>query len=220
MMSDINAAASGSSPESSSGHVQSSSPSEDKITFFLIGGLICIGVALLLFCAAPFFAFPEQSGVTNDLLKDKPDGGELSRRDLINFYYLVFKISLKPLFCLVAAIICLIVGIKLLRAVGFVTPEVIPPQDRILLQNAITEQKGEAISLYVHLSSLSGITGAFTKLGLSGLPLATIGMTLILAIFGLFNPQFVDLTKLTLGAFLGSFAQRKMDGTNYYSREK
>jgi hypothetical protein len=36
-------------------------------------------------------------------------------------------------------------------------------------------------SLYVKLSSLSGFTGTFNKLGLLGLPLATIALPLIFA---------------------------------------
>jgi hypothetical protein len=57
----------------------------------------------------------------------------------------------------------------------------------------------------------SGATGTFTKIGLTGLPLATILLTIFLGVAGLVNAQFFDLAKLTLGAFLGSFVQRQSE---------
>ncbi len=41
--------------------------------------------------------------------------------------------------------------------------------------------------MYVRLSSLSGITGFFQKIGVSGLPLATIFLTLIFALLTITN---------------------------------
>ena len=55
------------------------------------------------------------------------------------------------------------------------------------------------------------MTGTFTKVGLTGLPLATIILTIMLAILGIFNPQFFDLAQLTLGAFLGSYVQKRSE---------
>ena len=69
----------------------------------------------------------------------------------------------------------------------------------------------------MRLSSLRGFTGTFTKLGLSGLPLATIGLTLFFAMLALLpldtesQRSFFDLTKLTLGAFIGSFVQKAVE---------
>ena len=69
----------------------------------------------------------------------------------------------------------------------------------------------------MRLSSLSGFTGTFTKLGLTGLPLATVALTLIFAALALLpvglegQKSFFDLTKLTLGAFIGSFVQRQVE---------
>jgi hypothetical protein len=86
---------------------------------------------------------------------------------------------------------------------------VLPPQDRKLLEDLIRDGNEKGIDQYVRLSSLSGTTGAATKLGLTGLPLATASLTIFfsaLAIFGING--FLDLTKLTLGAFIGSFVQR------------
>ena len=49
-------------------------------------------------------------------------------------------------------------------------------------------------------------------LGLTGLPLATIGLTIFFALmyaYGGLEP-FMDLAKLTLGAFIGSFVQKQV----------
>jgi hypothetical protein len=59
---------------------------------------------------------------------------------------------------------------------------------------------------------LATFTGSFTQLGLTGLPLATIGLTLFFSFLALVHPDgFLDLTKLTLGAFIGSFVQRQVE---------
>ena len=95
---------------------------------------------------------------------------------------------------------------------GLSSPNVVlPPQDRKLLEDLIRDGNEKGIDQYVRLSSLSGTTGAATKLGLTGLPLATAGLTIFfsaLAILGING--FLDLTKLTLGAFIGSFVQRNL----------
>ncbi len=46
------------------------------------------------------------------------------------------------------------------------------------ISDQVKSGQEEAVTQYIRLTSLSGFTGAFTKLGLSGLPLATIGLTL------------------------------------------
>src|SRR4051794_27472114 len=52
----------------------------------------------------------------------------------------------------------------------------------------------------------------FTKLGLTGLPLATISLTIIFSLLATANPgTFLDLAKLTLGAFIGSYVQRNVE---------
>ncbi|MBA4790399.1 MAG: hypothetical protein H2042_11945 [Rhizobiales bacterium] len=115
--------------------------------------------------------------------------------------------------CLVVvAIIATIVGYKLTTAAGARVDVVIPPQDYPLLAPLVAEGKTESIDQYVRLSSLSGFTGTFTQLGLTGLPLATIFMTLFFTLLTLVKDDpFIDLTKLTLGAFLGSFVQRQVE---------
>lgn len=91
------------------------------------------------------------------------------------------------------------------------TPSVaIPPEDRKLLEYLIREEKPKGVELYIQVASLKGPTKAATTLGLTGLPLATIGLTIFFSIIALFekNQNFLDLAKLTLGAFIGSFVQR------------
>ncbi len=99
---------------------------------------------------------------------------------------------------------------------------VIPIRDAKLIERAIIDGKPEPIDQYIRLSSLRGGVGIFTKVGLTGLPLATIALTLVFAGLALSSPfsekgeskvfdAFIDLTKLTLGAFIGSFVQRQVE---------
>jgi hypothetical protein len=117
------------------------------------------------------------------------------------------------MFAAFIAIFLILLGVSLLRASGIATQPVIPAQEMSLLGPLVTQANTNAIDLYVRLSSLRGFTGTFTKLGLSGLPLATISLTALFAILyaSLQDNNFLDLTKLTLGAFIGSFVQRQTE---------
>ena len=115
------------------------------------------------------------------------------------------------LLILIGAIAAGVIGIRLLGAAGKGTPTVIPPEDRELLTELIKGEKKAAINLYVVLSSLSGFTGTFQKIGFSGLPLATVTLTLIFSGLSFFQAEFLELAKLTLGAFIGSFVQKGRD---------
>lgn len=117
-------------------------------------------------------------------------------------------------------VICVVsgyIGYKILVASGASTENPIPPGNYRLLAPLITDGKAESIDQYVRLSSLSGFTGTFTKLGLTGLPLTTVGLTLVFAALSLLpigaeeQKNFMDLTKLVLGAFIGSFVQRQVE---------
>jgi hypothetical protein len=104
-----------------------------------------------------------------------------------------------------------LVGVSLLRSVGLATVSpgpVINPEEWAILSSEVKGGKEEAITQYIRLRSLSG----FTMLGLTGLPLATIGLTIFFALmyaYGGLEP-FMDLAKLTLGAFIGSFVQKQV----------
>lgn len=94
--------------------------------------------------------------------------------------------------------------------ISAIRTDVIPERDRQLLEPLISSANDRAIEQYVRLSSLTGMTGTATKLGLTGLPLLTVALTLIFSALEIYTPQggFLDLAKLTLGAFIGSFVQR------------
>jgi hypothetical protein len=83
------------------------------------------------------------------------------------------------------------------------------------------EKNDVALANYIKLASLSGFVGFCTKLGIEGLPFATIGLTIFFAVIGLAaspNAGFFDLAKLTLGAFIGSYVQRQR--TEFGSQDK
>jgi len=106
-------------------------------------------------------------------------------------------------------------GRKLLVTVRLTDARTIPYDDLPLVREAVIEGKAEPIDQYVRLRSLSGMSGNFTKLGITGLPLTTVLLTLIFSGVALMPlPQakdFLDLAKLTLGAFIGSFVQRQVE---------
>ncbi|MCW8914950.1 MAG: hypothetical protein OQK24_03735 [Magnetovibrio sp.] len=112
-----------------------------------------------------------------------------------------------------SAVFLSFIGIRLLGAVGKGTVTVIPSDDRELLEPLISEPNEKAIKQYVVLSSLSGFTGTFQKIGFSGLPLAMVTLTLVFSILSFFNWEFMELAKLTLGAFIGSFVQKSAEAT-------
>ena len=172
--------------------------------YFMYGGLIFLFAGLCLLLLAGFMSYGmEINGRLGAPLDMKVDPTILWT-NLISAYLPILLTTL-------SAFLCTFVGTRLLRSSGVVATQVIAPQDYPLLGNAIASGNEQAINLFIRLSSLSGATGTFTKIGLTGLPLATIVLTILLAIGGLFNPNFFDLAKLTLGAFLGSFVQRQSD---------
>ena len=114
-----------------------------------------------------------------------------------------------------AAVIAAAIGYGLLRAAGAADRQVIPKQDYELIRELLLAGNQGGIDQYIRLSSLSGIVGNFTKVGLSGLPLATIALTVMFTVLALtgadkFGDKFFDLAKLTLGAFIGSYVQRSV----------
>jgi len=116
------------------------------------------------------------------------------------------------IFLLLTAVMGAVIGYALLGSAGASFKEVIPQKDAILLYELLRGDKTTGLDNYVKLASLSGFAGTCFKLGITGLPLATIALTIFFAIIGLFPGQasqgFLDLSKLTLGAFIGSFVQR------------
>jgi hypothetical protein len=112
---------------------------------------------------------------------------------------------------LLAGFCMCVIGYLLLNASGGETRSALPRQDSVLLARLILDEKEQGIKLYVTLSSLSGFTGVFTKIGFTGLPLATMGLTLLLTILSITtqNDHYIQMAQLTLGAFIGSFVERR-----------
>jgi len=106
-------------------------------------------------------------------------------------------------------------GKRLLTTVKMAGTRTIPTEDLPLIQQAVIDGKPEPIDQYVRLRSLGGFAGTFTKLGITGLPLTTVALTLVFSFIALTGLQraedFLDLAKLTLGAFIGSFVQRQVE---------
>jgi hypothetical protein len=76
-------------------------------------------------------------------------------------------------------------GVNLVRTAGLSTtvPKfVINPAEWEVISDEIKEGKEDAITQYIRLTSLTGLTGFFTKLGLQGLPLATIALTIFFSL--------------------------------------
>jgi hypothetical protein len=124
-----------------------------------------------------------------------------------------------PVILIVVAILAAIFSYLLIKSSGAAEHHIIPPRDYNLLSNLINNNQHEGIDEYIRLSSLRGVTGFFTKLGLSGLPLATIGLTIIFSILAIYNSQLFDLAKLTLGAFLGSYVQKNIALEKFTKKE-
>jgi len=183
-------------------------------TVFLYAGLMFLAVSLCLFVVGGMSLFMlMQKGpiiqVPTELSATASSTAAFTARDIYNFWGGVLSVFLAPVLTFVSAAVCAYVGIRLLKSAGAVATQVIPPQDYALLAGAIQKGDDKAISEYIRLSSLSGTTGTFTKVGLTGLPLATIFLTVLLALLGLYVPKLLDLAQLTLGAFLGSYVQKK-----------
>jgi hypothetical protein len=191
---------------------------------FLYSGLLFLFVALGLFALGGFSLYkvsqlgtgitifveePATKGVSGQLSDQSPMPANLTERDRYNYYGRIISVFLGPVLLFLSAFCCAYVGIRLLRSAGAVERSVIPSQDYHVLAGAISAGNEKAISEYIRLSSLSGTTGMFTKIGLTGLPLATIFLTVLLCAVGIFVPKFLDLAQLTLGAFIGSYVQKK-----------
>lgn len=116
---------------------------------------------------------------------------------------------------LVIAVVAATLGKRLLTTVRLADARTIPYEDLPLVKQAVIDGKSEPIDQYVRLRSLSGVSGNFTKLGITGLPLTTVALTLVFSAIALLPweraTSFLDLAKLTLGAFLGSFVQRQVE---------
>jgi hypothetical protein len=139
--------------------------------------------------------------------------GDTPPRDLLGFFLGIYVGAyVAPLMLFGAALFSASIGYVLLRTAGAATRETIPRQDYELLSRLLLDNNTAGIEQYIRLSSLGGFAGLFQKIGLSGLPLATIGLTVIFTVLSLAGggKEIFDLAKLTLGAFIGSYVQRSV----------
>ena|ERR1700692_3856248 len=186
--------------------------------FFLGSGLMFMFGALLFFGIAAYqlATFDRHPSAALYQLMSHPSrgvdtSGPISDREKMDIVEALTLTFIAPLLEITCAIVCAVIGVHLLKAAGAVTRYVIPPHDYQLLAPAIRDGNEQAISEYIRLSSLSGISGTFTKIGLTGLPLATIALTVILGAMSLVDMKFYDLAQLTLGAFIGSYVQKRTE---------
>ncbi len=128
----------------------------------------------------------------------------------------VVQIFFAPLMLFVIAVFSSLLGFSMLQISGRPSRRVIHPDDYKLLSEMLLKGNHSGIDDWIRLSSLTGIIGGFTKVGMFGLPLATIILTIgfaVLAVVTIHWPEtskaMFDLSKLTLGAFIGSFVQRQ-----------
>jgi uncharacterized membrane protein len=167
--------------------------------YFLGAGFIFLCFALVLFSIAAWNLATGHESWRGDSTKP--------------LYELILLNYTSAIMLLMSGLGCSFFGSRLLRAGGAATSaQVISPQDRGLIGPAIRAGNADAITQWIRLNSLTGWVGFFTKIGLTGLPLATIALTVFLAALGRDNPALLDMAKLTLGAFLGSFVQRQAAG--------
>ena len=177
----------------------------DFLLYGLIGGGLCFILAALV-SVAGLVVMTLTAGGELPVVTASPDTD--SATELVNLYLGVY---FDHIVLLLTAALSSLIGFMLFRTAGAASRDVIPWNDRRLLSSMLTDGNSTGIDQYVRLSSLSGTTGFFTKIGLSGLPLATIGLTLIFAVLSLGGSEnFAELAKLTLGAFLGSYVQRQV----------
>jgi hypothetical protein len=165
---------------------------------------------LFVLVAAFGFAYAVLRLISSTATSSTATPGEFFWQNLVTNNIQVISIVL-------ISFLCALFALRLFSKAGSLTSEVIREKDRPLLQPLIAGANKEAIDQYIRLASLSGFSGTFTYLGFTGLPLATVGLTLILLIISLcvedsdIKKGIFDMAKLTLGAFLGSFVQRNLE---------
>jgi hypothetical protein len=175
----------------------------DSITqshkLIIFASLSFLGTAVLAFIVLSFSLYRVGDSINQALI----GSNNIDRASLLLRLFV-------PTLLFLVALISSFIGYGLLRRAGAGSKPVIPIQDSQLI-SALLMKSTDGISDYIRLSGLTGVMGYFIKIGVSGLPLATILLTVfftILAIQNGNNKELLDLVRLTLGAFIGSFVQR------------
>ena len=129
----------------------------------------------------------------------------------------IYKNYPREILVLLLGLVSALIALNIFSKIGNLQNQIIRREDRALLEPLIADARCEGIDQYIRLSALSGFSGTFVKLGFTGLPLATIALTvgLILMAVVVTDPdrakEIMELGKLTLGAFIGSFVQRNIE---------
>jgi len=174
------------------------------------GGLLFLMVALASLVAM-FYLLTTAKVDTFDIKSDTDTRAIYAQ---LASHYL--KPYLGPLMMFLVAILSSALGFAMIQISGRATRLVVNPNDHEAVFEMLKSKNHDGINDYIKLSSLTGIIGVFTKLGLSGLPLATIALTVTFAVLALItlgsgatSNAMLDLCKLTLGAFIGSYVQKQ-----------
>jgi hypothetical protein len=135
--------------------------------------------------------------------------------------FLAIERWVPAVFIFLLSALCLFFARASFQSSGVLTSGIVPGRDRELVDQAIKNGNSEPIDQYIRLASLNGTIGMFTKVGLTGLPLATILLVVFFSLIAFYEAgtekyfvSFMDLTKLTLGAFIGSYVQRAVERGN------
>ena len=117
---------------------------ESHRVFFLAGGFAFLLTSLVLYGLVGYMVFRlNDAGPIIQMPESASSAGEVSQRDIYNYYGRILSVALSPLICLTAAFICTFVGIRLPRSSGAVATQVISPQDYPILGPAIAAGKDE-----------------------------------------------------------------------------
>ena len=175
--------------------------------------LFSYGDRMVVMCGYLFIVASVLSFIFMGYLKFKGDGAGLTPTYSSWLQLMSREVSTLTLFLI--GIVTALLGQRLLNTAQMAYTRTIPADDLPLVSDAVKQGKPEPIDQYVRLRSLSGWAGNFTKLGITGLPLTTVFLTLVFSFISLFPiapaGSFLDLAKLTLGAFIGSFVQRQVE---------
>ncbi len=173
-----------------------------------MAGLVFVGLAFICIAAVVVKTLAGASSYAE--FKAPPDITSLLLQ--VTFY------SAPNIILIITGFISAMIGRALLNAGQRSTYSSLPEGDLVILKSSIIGGKSDSIDQYIRLRALSGFAGGFTKIGLTGLPLVTIGVTMIFTILALLFFQnekvftsLFDLAKLTLGAFIGSYVQRQVE---------
>jgi len=180
----------------------------------MYAALVFFGASIFLFVSFALLVLKTNSIVTINGFQSLQNA-EIPFRESLAMYLMIYS---PPLSIAISAVVCISIGYMLLGQAGALVRTVIPREDQDFLKS-LNKQDQESIEQYIRLTSLTGITGFFTKIGITGLPLATIALTIVFGALALLfdgaegTSRFFDFANLTLGAFLGSYVQKHASDT-------